>query len=227
MKKNFVTGIVVGGLFFGTVGAFAGQYVATKNTFPIKINGQDAYMEGYNIDGSTYFKLRDIGDRMGFTVDFKNNTILLSDGTYQYEENQSEYSDEFYDFIKEVIVMADLYTSANDTAWDTSEAEKAIPHINQTLFSVRNDLDYVNHLLTKKWTTGKEYDFTLATYHLIQSEIKLLESMRDLAQSSLPELGIAPNAETLETNLQQAIIEFTDALDALIATEVLQGLQNQ
>ncbi len=90
MKKNFITGIIVGGLLFGTVGAFAGQYIATENEFPIELNGAGVYLQGYNIDNSTYFKLRDIADVVGgFDVDFQNNTILLSNNGYSYEKNKS------------------------------------------------------------------------------------------------------------------------------------------
>lgn len=71
----FISGVVIA----STVGALAATYTATENTFPIKVNGQDAQMEGYNIDGSTYFKLRDIGDRMGFDVGFEDNTIYVGE----------------------------------------------------------------------------------------------------------------------------------------------------
>lgn len=44
----------------------------------ITLNGNSVSMEGYNIEGSTYFKLRDIADAVGgFSVDFKSNTIVL------------------------------------------------------------------------------------------------------------------------------------------------------
>ena len=43
-------------------------------------------MEGYNINGYTYFKLRDIADTVGgFSVDFANNTIQLAKDGYVYE----------------------------------------------------------------------------------------------------------------------------------------------
>lgn len=71
----FVSGVIIA----STVGALAATYTATENAFPIKINGQDAQMEGYNINGSTYFKLRDIGNRMGFNVDFQDNTIYIGE----------------------------------------------------------------------------------------------------------------------------------------------------
>lgn len=79
MKKQFILGMVTGGLIFGAAGVFAGQYVATDNPFPVEYNGNNVSIEGYNINDSTYFKLRDIADVVGgFAVDFNNNTIKLS-----------------------------------------------------------------------------------------------------------------------------------------------------
>ena len=83
MKKTFLTGLLTGAIIFGSVGVFAGQYTATENPFPIQLNGSSVSMEGYNIDGSTYFKLRDVADTIGgFNVDFQNNTIQLSKDGY-------------------------------------------------------------------------------------------------------------------------------------------------
>ena len=77
--QGLIAGIVTGIIITGSIGVLAAQYTATENTFPVKVNGQEAAMEGYNINGSTYFKLRDIGDRMGFNVDFQDNTIYVGD----------------------------------------------------------------------------------------------------------------------------------------------------
>lgn len=71
----FFSGVIIA----STVGAIAANYTATENTFPIKVNGQDVQMEGYNIEGSTYFKLRDIGDKMGFDVGFENGIIYVGE----------------------------------------------------------------------------------------------------------------------------------------------------
>lgn len=82
MKKQFIAGVVTGGLVFGALGVFAGQYVATDNPFPVEYNGNSVRINGYNIDGSTYFKLRDVADVVGgFTVDFADNTIKLNSAT--------------------------------------------------------------------------------------------------------------------------------------------------
>ena len=88
MKKNFITGVIIGGLLFGTAGVLAGQYTATENPFPVQLNGNDVSIEGYNIEGSTYFKLRDIADIIGgFDVGFNNNTIQLAKDGYSYSSD--------------------------------------------------------------------------------------------------------------------------------------------
>lgn len=55
---------------------------ATLSRALIYINGEQALMQGYNIDGYTYFKLRDVGSEMGFGVawDEETRTVgLVSD----------------------------------------------------------------------------------------------------------------------------------------------------
>lgn len=79
MKKSNIASFIAGAIIFGSVGVFAGQYNATDNPFPIQLNGSSVSIEGYNINGSTYFKLRDIADVVGgFWVNFYDNTIHIS-----------------------------------------------------------------------------------------------------------------------------------------------------
>lgn len=78
MKKQFVIGYIAGAATFGAIGAFAAGLAAAPNPFPVTFNGESVSIEGYNIDGSTYFKLRDIAGIVGgFEVDFKDDTIIL------------------------------------------------------------------------------------------------------------------------------------------------------
>ena len=79
MKRNFIAGFVAGALLSGAIGAIAAGITAAPNPFPIKLNGSDVEMEGYNINDNTYFKLRDISATVGgFDVDFKDDTIILT-----------------------------------------------------------------------------------------------------------------------------------------------------
>lgn len=79
--QGLITGVVAGAIMTGTIGVLAAQYTATDNPFPIKINGAEVKMEGYNINGNTYFKLRDIGEHIGFDVDFKDGTIYIGENS--------------------------------------------------------------------------------------------------------------------------------------------------
>ncbi len=75
--KKFILGTLTGAALCLSISALA-NLEATPNQFPIKLNGKEISLEGYNINGSTYFKLRDIGDKIGFGVDFADNTININ-----------------------------------------------------------------------------------------------------------------------------------------------------
>ncbi len=77
--KKFTLGFIIGGVICSAITGFAIEYSVTVNPFPIKVDGAAKSIEGYNINDSTYFKLRDIADAVGgFTVGFTNNTITIS-----------------------------------------------------------------------------------------------------------------------------------------------------
>ena len=83
MKKQFIIGFLSGALAFGAIGALAAGLTANINPFMITLNGDNVFIEGYNIEGSTYFKLRDIADVVGgFDVDFVDNVITLTTDDY-------------------------------------------------------------------------------------------------------------------------------------------------
>lgn len=98
MNKRGIACFVAGALIFGAAGVFAGQYAATENVFPVQLNGENIQIEGYNIEGSTYFKLRDIADIIGgFNVDFNNGTIQLSKDGYVYDNSAVSKREGFVD----------------------------------------------------------------------------------------------------------------------------------
>ncbi len=89
-KKELFAGIIIGSALTAT-GAFAVQYVATDNAFPVTLNGSSVNLQGYNIEGNTYFKLRDIADTIGgFSVGFENNTITLTTDSYNSPQANRE-----------------------------------------------------------------------------------------------------------------------------------------
>lgn len=76
--KKFILGFITGGIICATATGFAVEYAVTANPYPVKVNGAETAIEGYNINDNTYFKLRDIGDKTGFSVDFADNTIIIN-----------------------------------------------------------------------------------------------------------------------------------------------------
>ncbi len=81
--KKIALGFVIGALVCGAIGVFASysSYTTKDNPYPVTLDGREIKIEGYNIEGNTYFKLRDIADAVGgFTVDFKDNKIVLTTG---------------------------------------------------------------------------------------------------------------------------------------------------
>lgn len=79
--KKFILGFIAGGAICATVTVFAVEYAVTANPFPVKVNGTETTIEGYNINDNTYFKLRDVADAVGgFEVGFSDNTITIDTG---------------------------------------------------------------------------------------------------------------------------------------------------
>ena len=152
MKNKFITGVIIGGMVFGTAGAFAGQYVATENPFPVQLNGSNVSIEGYNIEGSTYFKLRDIADIIsGFDVGFDNNTIQLVKEGYSYSTN-SDKNDIVYYSDKPWCPDFGAFTGA--TLKDTTVGENGTIYYTYDALTMKID----NHT--------KYYDLILATTDL-------------------------------------------------------------
>lgn len=76
--KKFIFGFITGGIICAAVTGFAVEYAVSVNPYPVKVNGEDVQVEGYNINDSTYFKLRDVADAVGgFDVGFEDNTITI------------------------------------------------------------------------------------------------------------------------------------------------------
>ena len=79
--KKIALGFGIGAVVCMAIGVLAAYntHDVDNNPYPITLNGSPIELQGYNIDGNTYFQLRDVAAKVGgFTVDFKDNTILLT-----------------------------------------------------------------------------------------------------------------------------------------------------
>lgn len=87
MKKRDL-GTLAAGMVLGTVltgGAAAVGITAKPAWSPIYVDGQQVQMEAYNINGSNYVKLRDIGQAVGFNVYWADGVQVDSTSRYTGE----------------------------------------------------------------------------------------------------------------------------------------------
>ena len=92
MKKSipsFVVGLLCGMTLFGGSVAYAAGVMATpfaEMNQNLTLNGQAIELTGYNINGNNYFKLRDIGEAVGFSVEWNGVTRTVEiDTTKAYQ----------------------------------------------------------------------------------------------------------------------------------------------
>ena len=73
---GFAVGLLCGGVIFGGVGIASGVIATplTESSQKVTLDGQAVSLEGYNINGSNYFKLRDLGKAMDFGVTWNNDS---------------------------------------------------------------------------------------------------------------------------------------------------------
>lgn len=111
--KQFIAGFVCGAVLFGTTGAYAAGVLAVPSTQKVVIDGKNAAIEGYNINGNNYFKLRDLGKALDVAVNFdetnhqiriqSNQTYGWTDPAISVQESSTEAKEQ-----KATIEVADV-----------------------------------------------------------------------------------------------------------------------
>lgn len=84
-------GLLCGGVIFGGVGIASGVIATplTESSQKVTLDGQAVSLEGYNINGSNYFKLRDLGKAMDFGVTWNNDSRTVEiDSNAGYVEEE-------------------------------------------------------------------------------------------------------------------------------------------
>ena len=95
MKQKILTllaGIVLGAALFGGASAVAAGITAQPSWSPIYVDGKQVQMTAYNILGSNFVKLRDIGQAVGFNVYYQNGVQVDSNTPYTGEAPASDAS---------------------------------------------------------------------------------------------------------------------------------------
>lgn len=145
--KKFILGFITGGIICAAVTGLAVEYAVTANPYPVKVDGQAAAIEGYNINDSTYFKLRDVADAVGgFSVDFSDNTITIDTETAPEPTSAPVSSVEPLPALKTETRDGVQYVSSYDI--EDMLKNIGLGQYKFTLFSFVNENDMLNPLLT-------------------------------------------------------------------------------
>ena len=81
-KKDFALGILCGAMLFSGATAAATGITAEPTWQNIYVDGKQVSMTAYNIAGSNYVKLRDIGQQVGFNVYWLDGVQIDTDVPY-------------------------------------------------------------------------------------------------------------------------------------------------
>ena len=82
---GFLTCLLLAGV---TTTAYAAGIMAERSHHRVVVDGKEAQMEAYVINGNNYVKLRDIGEQVGF------NVYWDSDTKYVQVESEKPYTGE-------------------------------------------------------------------------------------------------------------------------------------
>ena len=90
MKKSIgyiLCGVLIGGVLLnGDATNAAAGLMAERSSQPIYVDGQKVELESYNIAGSNYVKLRDIGKAVGFNVSWDGSAVQIDSDTPYSED---------------------------------------------------------------------------------------------------------------------------------------------
>ena len=81
-KKDFALGILCGAMLFSGASAMAAGITTEPTWQNIYVDGEQVSMTAYNIAGSNYVKLRDIGQQVGFNVYWADGVQIDTDAPY-------------------------------------------------------------------------------------------------------------------------------------------------
>ena len=82
---HFLAGLLLGSAVIvctGAASAVSQMVTATLTTSPIFLDGSEVTLQGYNIGGHNYFKLRDIAALLDFNVYWDDGVYMESDAPY-------------------------------------------------------------------------------------------------------------------------------------------------
>lgn len=92
--KKFIGGFLTGAIIFGSVGAFAVQYIANPVDFKVLVNGEEFVSEppALEVEGRTYLPLRAMGDALNVPVTWNEELRQAEVGNSAPKAETNQYS---------------------------------------------------------------------------------------------------------------------------------------
>ncbi len=118
MKKiSFLLSLLVSVLLIGTISAYASTntaVIANLNKVKLLINGNQTELYAYNINGSNYFKIRDLCKALNFKVEYDNTLKAVWIETYNPNQNTDENNNPTKQAVSTTLVKSALFCNAYD-----------------------------------------------------------------------------------------------------------------
>ena len=164
MKKIglFVSGLLVGVMLFGGGVAYASGILAELSSSRVFVDGEEVQLEAYEINGSNYVKLRDLGQAVGFNVYYDGDVQVQTGVPYTGEAPVKEVVD--YSAAVNPEVFTGIYTrEAYNAVYETllgvqlkDDNRKGIVHYDNSMDSqkLRTTIGYLSNgtCLNLHWT---------------------------------------------------------------------------
>lgn len=209
-SKNHAINLITGNTYIATGEEFT-NYFASKNVMASKsdaqiyIDGERAVLDAYTIDGNNYFKLRDLGGCLGFSVDWDLQTNTIAIGTdvqpQTYATNADSTKAKKVDYHWEYPIDWFEWDYSLNIPVAAYEAYKSVDRENiygyTEYISEESDDEYLALLTQKFVDAGDESGFEdIDTIYLIITFVQSLNYMSDYETTGYDEYPKYP-LETL------------------------------
>lgn len=152
--KKFISGLITGIIVCLSLTTFAAVSLnVIPNPYSVLINGHKTQVDGYNINESTYLKLRDF-EKAGLKVDFQNNNILITSQTQSINNTEVDTMSKTtnlkittYNGCKAIEQNGIIYVDAHylnlfNLKYDSNAQTITFTKNNKTISFTKNDTNY-------------------------------------------------------------------------------------
>lgn len=123
---TLITGAFLGATLLGGAKAAVDTISAQRSSQPIYVDGEKVELEAYNIAGSNYVKLRDVGKAIGFDVNYDaaTNSVYIGEPPKQEEKTSDRVVTLPTDGSKFVPQVGDLIPCDDGTLYEVKDVSR-------------------------------------------------------------------------------------------------------